>query len=78
MEMFIQWGVEYMVETSNRVSELDGRLAFAVGAVSWFLVEQAIRRLAGVLRIAILVGFLGALGYGLWQILPIITGAGAE
>jgi hypothetical protein len=49
-----------------------------VGAVSWFLVEQAIRRLAGVLRIAILVGFLGALGYGLWQILPIITGAGAE
>ena len=74
MEAFIQWAIDFMVATSNRVSELDGRLAFVTGAVSWFLVEQAIRRLAGIIRIAILLGFLSALGYGIWQILPMIQG----
>lgn len=72
MEQFVQWGIDFMVGVSDNVSEMDGRLAFAVGAVSWFLVEQAIRRLAGIARIAILLGFLGALGYGIWQILPMI------
>ena len=76
MEAFIQWGIDFMVGVSNRVKDLDGRMAFVTGAVSWFLVEQAIRKLAGVLRIAILLGFLGALGFGLWQILPLIQGSG--
>ncbi|MGB1162003.1 MAG: hypothetical protein ACPG40_12390 [Alphaproteobacteria bacterium] len=74
METFVQWGIDFMVGISNNVSELDGRIAFVTGAVSWFLVEQAIRRLAGIIRIAILLGFLAALGYGIWQILPIIQG----
>ncbi|MGB1161277.1 MAG: hypothetical protein ACPG40_08685 [Alphaproteobacteria bacterium] len=78
MEAFIQWCIDFMVATSNKVSDLDGRLAFVIGAVSWFLVEQAIRKFAGIIRIAILLGFLGALGYGLWQILPLIQGTGAE
>jgi hypothetical protein len=75
METFVQWGIDFMVGVSNNVSELDGRIAFVTGAVSWFLVEQAIRRLAGIIRIAILLGFLTALGYGIWQILPIIQGS---
>ena len=74
MEAFIQWGIDFMVTTTNKVSDLDGRVAFVTGAVSWFLVEQAIRRLAGIIRIAILLGFLGALGYGIWQIFPMIQG----
>ena len=78
MEAFIQWGIDFMVGVSNNVSQLDGRLAFVIGAVSWFLVEQAIRKFAGLIRIAILLGFLGALGYGLWQILPLIQGTGAD
>ena len=78
MEAFIQWSIDFMVATSNKVSDLDGRLAFVVGAVSWFLVEQAIRKFAGFIRVAILLGFLGALGYGLWQILPIIQGTGTD
>ncbi|MGB1146631.1 MAG: hypothetical protein ACPG4M_01965 [Alphaproteobacteria bacterium] len=77
MEAFIQWGIDFMVGVSNNVSQLDGRLAFVTGAVSWFLVEQAIRRLAGIIRIAILLGFLAALGYGIWQILPLIQGSGS-
>ncbi|MGB0824006.1 MAG: hypothetical protein ACPGSK_07715 [Alphaproteobacteria bacterium] len=76
MEAFIQWGIDFMVGISNNVSALDGRLAFVTGAVSWFLVEQAIRRLAGIVRIAILLGFLSALGYGIWQILPLIQDSG--
>ena len=60
METFVQWGIDFMVGISNNVSELDGRIAFVTGAVSWFLVEQAIRRLAGIIRIAILLGFLAA------------------
>ena len=75
MEQFIQWGIDFMVGTSDNVATLDGRIAFVVGAVSWFLVEQAIRRLAGIARIAILLGFLGALGYGIWQVLPLIQQA---
>ena len=77
MEAFIQWGIDFMVGVSNNVSQLDGRLAFVTGAVSWFLVEQAIRRLAGIIRIAILLGFLAALGYGIWQILPLIQCSGS-
>ena len=75
MEQFVQWGIDFMVGVSDNVSSMDGRIAFVIGAVSWFLVEQAIRRLAGIARIAILLGFLGALGYGIWQILPMIQQA---
>lgn len=39
---------------SDRASEMDGRLAFLLGLGTWFAVEQMIRRLAGILRWAIL------------------------
>jgi len=39
---------------ASHVDGLDARTAFFVGVVAWFLVEQAIRRMASVLRMAVL------------------------
>ncbi len=50
---------------NERAADLDGRAAFVLGLLTWFLVEQAIRRLAGALRIAIIVGAVGAGGLGI-------------
>ena len=74
MESFVQESIDFIVAVSQRAAELDGRLAFALGLVTWFLVEQAIRRFAGLLRRAILLGALAALGFGLAYLIRIIMG----
>jgi hypothetical protein len=55
---------QFILEANERAANLDGRAAFVLGLLTWFAVEQAIRRLAGVLRIAIIVAALGATGFG--------------
>lgn len=62
---FVGWAVGFVRAANERAAELDGRAAFVLGLLTWFLIEQAVRRLAGALRIAIIVGALGAGGLGL-------------
>jgi len=49
-------------ETARLIDGLDARTAFFVGIMTWFLVEQGIRRLAGMLRVAILTTALAGTG----------------
>lgn len=60
----VQWGIDVLTVVNEQAATMDGRAAFVLGVVTWFLIEQAIRRLAGLLRIAIIVGALGAAGLG--------------
>ena len=62
---FVDWAILFVREVNERAAGMDGRAAFVLGLLTWFLVEQAIRRLAGALRIAIIVGAVGAGGLGL-------------
>jgi hypothetical protein len=62
---FIGWAIDVVRAANERAADMDGRAAFVLGLLTWFLIEQAIRRLAGVLRIAIIVGAVGAGGLGL-------------
>jgi hypothetical protein len=62
---FVEWAVRFVQMVNERAADLDGRAAFVLGLLTWFVVEQAIRRLSSALRIAIIVGALGAGGLGL-------------
>ncbi|MCW2242382.1 hypothetical protein [Azospirillum canadense] len=53
-EGFISWAGHLIAAVGDQAKGLDGRTAFLLGMATWFLVEQAIRRLAGLLRWAIL------------------------
>ncbi len=59
---FVEGAVSAMTSLSEQARDMDGRAAFLLGAVSWFLVEQAVRRLAGMLRWAILAAVLAGGG----------------
>ena len=52
----------FILAANERAANLDGRAAFVLGLLTWFAVEQAIRRLSSLLRIAIIVAALGAIG----------------
>lgn len=51
---FIEWAGRLISAAGDRAADMDGRAAFLLGMVTWFMVEQAVRRLAGLLRWAIL------------------------
>ena len=51
---FVGMAVRFIGTMSDRAKDMDGRLAFMLGLGTWFVVEQMIRRLAGMLRWAIL------------------------
>jgi hypothetical protein len=51
---FVGAAVRFVGMMSDRAENMDGRLAFLLGLGTWFVVEQVIRRLAGMLRWAIL------------------------
>lgn len=53
-EGFVGWAGQMIATVGDQAKDLDGRTAFLLGMATWFLVEQAIRRLAGLLRWAIL------------------------
>lgn len=63
----------FIAGLADSAAELDGRVAFFLGIVTWFLVEQAIRKAAGLLRLAILFGALSAAGLSLAAILSMIS-----
>lgn len=64
-ETFIDQAVRFIGWANQKAAAMDGRAAFVLGLLTWFAVEQAIRRLAGALRLAIIVAALGASGVGL-------------
>jgi len=49
---------------NEQAAQLDGLAAFVLGLLTWFSVEQAVRRMAGALRLAIIVAAVGASGVG--------------
>ena len=69
---FIQSMIEFIGTVSTKAADLDGRVAFFLGLVTWFVVEQIIRRLAGLLRCAILIGALAAAGSSLKYFLELL------
>ena len=74
-ETFVDQAVNLIRWANERAVTMDGRAAFVLGLLTWFLVEQAIRRLAGALRIAILVAAVGAGGAGL---VALVAALGAD
>ncbi|MDX1541599.1 MAG: hypothetical protein R3349_09370 [Geminicoccaceae bacterium] len=70
---FVDWAVLFVQALNERAADLDGRAAFVLGLLTWFVVEQAIRKLAGALRIAIIVGAVGAGGLGVAAAIASLT-----
>lgn len=62
---FVSGAIDFIKGMSDRAADMDGRAAFVLGMLTWFGVEQAVRRLAGILRWTILVGAVGAGGLAL-------------
>ncbi len=69
--------IEYIVSIGKQVNDLPGGLAFALGLVTWFLVEQALRRILSWVRWLILIGAIVGLGYTLPLILNELIDRGA-
>ncbi|MGB0843336.1 MAG: hypothetical protein ACPGVN_01175 [Alphaproteobacteria bacterium] len=65
----IQGFIDFIQLMSLKAGEMDGRMGFFLGLVTWFVVEQIIRRMAGVLRWAVIIGALAAGGYTLTKML---------
>ena len=61
--------VDYIISIGKQVNDLPGGLAFALGLVTWFLVEQVLRRILSWVRWLVLIGAIIGLGYTLPRIL---------
>lgn len=75
-EAFVDWAVRFIGALNEQAAALDGRVAFVLGLLTWFTVEQALRRLTGAVRLAIIVAAVGASGVGLAALLGAFDGAG--
>ncbi len=64
-QSFVGGAIDFISSMSDKAADMDGRVAFVLGMLTWFAVEQAVRRLAGILRWAILIGAVGAGGFAL-------------
>lgn len=71
---FVGWATDAIRTVNEHAAAMDGRAAFVLGLLTWFVVEQAIRRLAGALRIAIIVGAVGAGGLGVAAAIASLAG----
>lgn len=72
-----EWAVGFLATLNDQAAELDGRAAFALGLLAWFTVEQTIRRITGMLRVAIIVAAVGASGLGVASFLGAFDEGGA-
>ena len=59
VESLINW----IVNIGGQVNDLPGGLAFVLGLVTWFVVEQVLRRILSWMRWVILVGAIVGLGF---------------
>lgn len=78
LQEFTEAAVQFIRAANDHAATLDGRVAFVLGLLTWFAVEQAIRRMAGALRIAIIVAALGASGLGVATFLGAFDPPGAQ
>lgn len=78
LQQVAEWAVGFIRSINEHAATLDGRVAFVLGLLTWFTVEQAIRRMAGALRIAIIVAALGASGLGVATFLGALDEPGAQ
>ncbi|HYD98178.1 MAG TPA: hypothetical protein VEH84_02230 [Alphaproteobacteria bacterium] len=60
---FVEGAVATIAAASDYAKDMDGRAAFVLGMLTWFGIEQAVRRLAGLLRWAILAAAIGGTGF---------------
>ena len=65
----------YVVSIGEQVDEMPGLHAFGLGLVTWFAVEQIIRRISSAMRWVILVGVIAGLGLSLPYLFDVLTGA---
>jgi hypothetical protein len=77
LTQFVESAVSAMTALGETARDMDGRAAFLLGAASWFLVEQAVRRLAGLLRWAILGAVLAGGGVAAAGALDLLGSGGA-
>ena len=59
----VQTLINWVVVIGKQVNQLPGGLAFALGLVTWFAVEQVLRRILNWMRWLILVGVIVGLGF---------------
>lgn len=60
----------------DAANQLPGTVAFVAGAFSWFVIEQIIRRLAGIMRTALMLGLIAAAGVSLVALTNFIVNDG--
>lgn len=65
----------YIIATGEKVDEMPGLYAFGLGLLTWFMVEQIIRRISTAMRWVILVGAIVGLGLSLPHLVDALTGA---
>lgn len=63
LSTLIQTLIDYVVNIGTQVNDLPGGLAFALGLVTWFVVEQVLRRILSWMRWLILIGVIVGLGF---------------
>ena len=61
----IQTLTSWVISIGGQVNDLPGGLAFALGLVTWFVVEQILRRILSWMRWIILIGVIVGLGFTL-------------
>lgn len=62
---FIKTLTDWVMSVAKSVNDLPGGTAFAFGLLTWFLVEQVLRRMSSWLRWLVLFGVVAGLGYTL-------------
>lgn len=67
---------QWVISIGGQVNELPGGLAFALGLVTWFAVEQILRRILSWMRWLILIGVIVGLGFTVPYILNQFLGMG--
>ena len=59
----VQTLIDYIITIGQDVNDLPGGLAFTLGLVTWFVVEQILRRILSWIRWLVLVGAVVGLGF---------------
>ena len=63
LSTIIQTLIDWAVAIGGQVNTLPGGVAFALGLVTWYVVEQVLRRIFNWMRWLILIGVIAGLGF---------------
>jgi len=68
--------IDWAVRIGSSVNDLPGTVAFGLGLLTWFLIEQVLRRILSWMRWVIVIGVIGGLGLSLPYLATILMERG--